>query len=55
MLVPDARIFFKRLGFAEQRCFPMLEDLIQCHKALMLVKSKGLPKLVMAGGLKKAP
>ena len=40
-------------NFAEYISFPMFEDLIQCHKAQKLLKSKGLPDQAVADGLKK--
>ena len=33
----------RTFNFAEYLAFPILEELIQCHKALKLLKSKGLP------------
>ncbi len=43
----------RTFNFAEYMSFPMLEELIQCHKALKLLKSKGLPDRAAAGRLKK--
>ena len=40
-------------NFAEYMSFPTLEELIQCHKALKLLKSKGLAGQVVPGRQKK--
>ena len=40
-------------NFAEFMAFPMLEELIQRHKTLKLLKSKGLTNQTVPGGLKK--
>ena len=43
----------RTFNFAEYMSFPTMEDLIQSHRALKHVKSKGLPFQASAGGLKK--
>lgn len=43
----------RTFNFAEYMSFPMLEELIQCHKALKLLKSKGLANQAVAEELKK--
>ena len=43
----------RTFNFAEYMSFPTLEELIQCHKALKLLKSNGLPDQAVADGLKK--
>ena len=43
----------RTFNFAEYMSFPMLEELIQCHKALKLLKSKGLADQVVPGRQKK--
>ena len=43
----------RTFSFAEYLAFPMLEELIQCHKALKLLKSKGLADQVVPGRQKK--
>ena len=45
----------RTFNFAEYMSFPMMEDLIQRHKALKLVKSKGLQDQTAAGKPKKNP
>lgn len=45
----------RTFNFAEYMAFPTLEELIQCHKALKLLQSKGLPDQAVVDGLKKAP
>ena len=45
----------RTLSYAEYLAFPMMEDLIQRHKALKLVKSKGLQDQTAAGKPKKNP
>ena len=43
----------RTFNFAEYMSFPTIEDLIQCHKALRLLKSKGLADQVVLGIQKK--
>ena len=43
----------RTFNFAEYMSFPTMEDLIQCHKALKLLKSKDLPDQVVLGIQKK--
>ena len=45
----------RTFNFAEYMAFPTMEDLIQCHRALRAVKSKGLQDQTAAGEPKKAP
>ena len=45
----------RTFNFAEYMAFPTMEDLIQGHNALKLVKSKSLADQGIAGVLKKAP
>ena len=43
----------RTFNFAEYMAFPTLEELIQCHKALTLLKSKGLANQVVQARQKK--
>ena len=45
----------RTFNFAEYMAFPTMEDLIQSHRALKPVKSKGLQDQTAAGEPKKAP
>ena len=45
----------RTFNFAEYMAFPTMEDLIQSHKALKPVKSKGLQDQTAAGKPKKGP